>query len=493
MSRPGAAGSESPHDAAELWGHPRELWTLLGVTVCFNFAFYGFRAYLAPYIAQTFYTGLGPASAQRQADLLTSGLLALMYATPIVGGYVADKVLGQVRSLVLSLWLAVPALLLMALPSLFGFEVGTSLFALSAGLGIPLTVLVGRNYDPNDPRREGGYTLFYLAINLGAFLAPFVCADFIGRRFGYRWGFIAAAAAAACAAAVLQLRSRKLRAALPQGDASHGPMATVWVMAGIAALLYPLALLLSMPQVLSVVMYALMGLLVLYFVVSSVRRRDRIQSQRYIALLLLFIALVLFWALSFQGVTSLNFFARDYVRAPFDYTLFQSANPLFILIFAPLLALLWPWLGRRGQDPSTTRKFGIGLLLVALSYGLTAAAIRYAIPTGGKVAWGFLAGCYLLQTLGELALSPIGYSLVGLLAAPQEASLAMGGWFFGYALAYQLAGAIATLTTAAPGGAAAGIAAYAHVYGILFVVGLGASLVYLLAAPYLKKLMHGVH
>jgi POT family proton-dependent oligopeptide transporter len=467
---------------------------LLTVTVGLNFGFYGFRAFLAPYIAQTFYAGLGQAAAQSRADLLTSGFLALMYATPIIGGYIADKLLGEARALAISLWGGALALLVMALPSLIGFEVGVALFALAAGLGIPLTVLIGRNYADTDPRREGGYTLFYLAINFGAFIAPFICAALVGRRFGYRWGFVAAAAGMAFAAAVFQLRFRGVRAILPRGGAKGSARSTLWVIAAIALLTYPTAVLLSYPDVLSTAMYVLMGLMVLYFIASCVRRRDHVQTQRYLALLLLFIALVLFWAFSFQGVTSLNFFARDYVDAPFDYTLFQSANPLYILILAVPLALLWPWLSRRGKDPSTPRKFGIGLLLVAASYGLMAAGIRFAIGADGKVGWELLAGCYLLQTLGELALSPIGYSLVGLLAAPDEASLAMGGWFFGYALSYQLAGSIATLTTGAAGGTGAqsAISAYGHVYGQLFVIGIAVSLVYLLAAPRVARLMHGV-
>jgi proton-dependent oligopeptide transporter, POT family len=193
-------------------------------------------------------------------------------------------------------------------------------------------------------------------------------------------------------------------------------------------------------------------------------------------------------------VTSRSFFARDHVRAPFDYTLFQSANPLYILLFAPLLALLWPWLRRRDRDPSTPRKFGIGLLLVSLSYGLMAAGIRYGIGAQGKVSWLVLAGCYLLQTLGELALSPIGYALVGLLAAPEESSLAMGGWFFGSALAYQLAGWIAARTTQVPAGASvAGMGGYEQVYWQLFVLGLAVSALYLLTAPRIRRLMHGVH
>ena len=363
---------------SELWGHPRLLWMLLTVTVGLNFGFYGFRAYLAPYIAQTFYAGLGQAAAQSRADLITSGFLALMYATPIIGGYLADKLLGEARALAISLWLDALALLVMALPSLSGFEIGMALFALAAGLGIPLTVLIGRNYAATDPRREGGYTLFYLAINFGGFIAPFICAALIGRRFGYRWGFVAAAAGMAFAAVVLQLRFRGVRAILPPDAASGSSRSALWVIVAIAVLTYPTAVLLSYPEVLSTAMYAFMGLMVLYFVVSCVRRRKRVQTERYFALLLLLVALVLFWAFSLQGVTSLNFFARDYVDAPFDYTLFQSANPLYILIFAVPLALLWPWLSRRGKDPSTPRKFGIGLLLVASSYGLMAVGIRFA-------------------------------------------------------------------------------------------------------------------
>src|SRR5215469_15174651 len=108
----------------ELWGHPRLLWMLLTVTVGLNFGFYGFRAFLAPYIAQSFYGGLGQAAAQTRADLLTSGFLALMYATPIVGGYIADKVLGEARALAISLWLTTLGLIVMSLPTLLGFQIG---------------------------------------------------------------------------------------------------------------------------------------------------------------------------------------------------------------------------------------------------------------------------------------------------------------------------------------------------------------------------------
>jgi proton-dependent oligopeptide transporter, POT family len=488
MHNTDAAVADLP-EQPRFWGHPRQLWMLLGVTVWLNFAFYGFRAFLTPYIADTFFPHLGAAAAQTQADLLASGFLALMYATPIIGGYVADKILGETRALAMSLWLCVAGLLLMTSPTLFGFELGLALFALSTGLGIPLTVLIGRNYARDDARREGGYTLYYLAINLGSFVTPFICADLVGQRFGFRWGFVAAAVGMLLGAGLFQWRKHKLDSILPEGSHLHGRMATVWVLLAILALMYPVALLLSHPTVLRTAMYVLMALLVIYFVVRCIQRGDRVQTQRYLALLLLFVAMVVFWALSLQGVTSLNFFARDHVDAPFHYTLFQSANPLFILLFAPFMAMLWPWLQKRGRDPSTPRKFGIGVLFVALSYGLLAWVIGHA--AGDHVGWLVLALCYLLQTLGELALSPIGYALVGQLAAPEEASLAMGGWFFGTALAYQLAGWIAT-QTASSGSVLQGFTDYGHVYGRLFWGGLVVAMVFLLAAPWIRRLMHGV-
>ncbi len=490
MSGDASRASEAPASGGRpLWGHPRGLWILLAVSVGLNFAFYGFRAFLAPYAADAFFAGWGKKAAIEQADLLVAGFGTLTYATAILGGWIADNVLGEVQSLRVSLWVAALALLGMAWPSREGFTLALSLFVLAAGLGIPLTVLVGRNYTSDDPRREAGYTLFYLAINLGGFIAPPVCAAWIGARYGYLWGFVAAAAGMAIAALIFELRHRHL-----PGAGDRPPLHRAWstrvILLGTLALVYPCALLLAHPDALHVAVYVLMGLMLTYFVVRSLLRGDRVQSRRYIAMLLLFVAMVLFWAWSLQGATSLNFFARDHVHAPFDYSWFQSANPLYILILAPVLALLWPWLDRRGINPSTPRKFGIGLLLVALSYGVMVYALRALVGPDGYTPWWPLALCYLLSTLGELALSPIGYAMIGKLAAPEDASLAMGGWFFGVGVSYDLSGRIAAMTTAGP--ASNSLAGYEHVFGLLLWSGIGIALVYLLAAPWIVKLMHGV-
>ncbi|MBS0432547.1 MAG: hypothetical protein JSS21_09120 [Proteobacteria bacterium] len=479
----------------EFLGHPAMLWSLLAVTVGLNFAFYGFRAFLAPYAADSFFSHLPHAQALAQANYLFAGFGALTYATAILGGWVADNVMGEVQALRLSLWLAVFALIGMTVPNREFFTLALAFFVLSAGLGIPLTVLIGRNYAKEDPKRDGGYTLFYLAINFGGFVAPFVCAAWIGATYGYHWGFLAAAAGMAFAAIVFEWKHRRMPGVQDEvrfKRAWSGPV----VLLATLLLVLPCAWLLAHPNAMNAVVYALLGLLVIDFVVSSVRRGDRVQGKRYIALLLLFIAMVMFWAMSLLSASALNFFARDHV-APlwqgrvlglsWDFTLFQSVNPLYILIFAPFVAMLWPSLDKRGINPSTPRKFGIGLLLVALGYGVLLYAVDYLrLPDGRVAAWTLLA-CYLCSTLGELALSPIGYALVGKLAAHDEASLAMGGWFFGVSVSYDLSGQIAAFTTTG------GIEAYARVFEWLLVGGVAVAAVYLLFAPWFVRLMHGVH
>ena len=478
-------------------GHPRLLWMLLFVTVWFNFAFYGFRAFLAPYLSETVFSGLPQAQALQRADLLFAGFGTLLYATPILGGWVADNVLGEVRALRLSLWLMIPPMIGMAFSRHMAFIVMLSAFVLAAGLNIPLTVLVGRNYAKNDPKRDAGYTLYYLAINFGAFIAPFVCGAWIGAHYGDRLGFLAAAAGMLLGALAFESRQRRL----PGADDTprlHGRWSMSVVLLAWLALIVPVALLMAHPDVLHVAVYLLMGALVLYFVVRSIRRGDRVQNHRYIALLLLFIALVVFWALSLLSASALNFFARDHVAALWNGTLlglgwsylsFQSANPLYILVLAPFIAMLWPWLDKRAINPSTPRKFGIGLLLVALGYGVLWWAVAHGQQPDGRIAaWPLLVN-YLFATVGELALSPIGYALIGKLAAPDETSLAMGGWFFGVGVSYDFSGQIAALTTAH---GQSGITGYEHVFAMLLIGGGAIALVYLTTAPWIVKLMHGV-
>src|SRR5574337_616817 len=162
---PQLANENSAPATSDFLGHPRMLWMLLATTAGVNFAFYGFRAFLAPYVAEAFFSALPHSEALTQANLLFAGFGALLYAAAILGGWVADNVLGEVQALRLSLWLTIIGLVCMALPGREAFLLALALYILGAGLGIPLTVLVGRNYPKDDARRDAGYTLYYLAIN----------------------------------------------------------------------------------------------------------------------------------------------------------------------------------------------------------------------------------------------------------------------------------------------------------------------------------------
>jgi POT family proton-dependent oligopeptide transporter len=231
-----------------------------------------------------------------------------------------------------------------------------------------------------------------------------------------------------------------------------------------------------------------------------------VQLHRYIAMLILFVANACFWALFEQAGSSLNFLAREHVTPMYGsmetwqaggFGIFQSLNPLYILLFAPVFAAIWPWLEKRGINPSIPRKFSFGLMQVALGFLLLVFAINNFQNAAGLVPWIFLALCYLLHTTGELCLSPIGLSMVTKLAAEKETGLAMGGWFLSIAMAQYVAGIIAAVASGGGGGhsvegAALNIAQYSATYMMLFWLGLGFGLAYLLAAPLINKLMHGV-
>lgn len=484
----------APSREQPILGHPRMLWMLVAITIGMNFGFYGFRAFLAPYAADTFFAGLPHADALAQANFLFAGFGVLTYATAIIGGWVADNVLGEVRALRIALWLQLLGIAGMAIPNLECFRLALAVYVLATGLSIPLTVLIGRNYATTDPRREAGYTLYYLAINVGGLFAPLIAGTWIGTHYGFGWGFIAAALGALAAALACEWKHRRV-----PGAGAHPRFHRRWsaavVVLCILVLLEPAALLLTHPDAMHAFVYVLFAALVVYFSVRTGRRHDRVQSQRYLALLLLFVALVAFWTLSNLSATALNFFARDYVAPLWSGTLlgvhwnylnFQSVNPLYILVFAIPVAALWPWLDRRARNPSTPRKFGIGLLLIGLGFALLWYATRHLLLPDGKVAAWTLLGYYVGATLGELALSPIGYGLVGKLAAAEENSLAMGGWFFGLSISYDLMGQVAAFTTRG------GIDAYAGVFGWLAIGGVAIAVVYLCAARGILKLMHGV-
>lgn len=487
----------------EFLGHPTALWQLFNIELWERFAYYGMRAVLAVYVATTFFGHMGD-QANAEASLVYGGYTALVYATGIAGGYVADRILGYQRSILLGAIVMAGGLFVLLIEDLNWFLIGLALIVAGNGLFKPnISTMVGKLYAEGDVRRDSGFTIFYMGINLGAFIAPFVTAAWIGTQFGLKWGFFAAGIGMILSTLCLEWAKKSLGhvGLPPEGKEGWGSFFAVFVgTLVLAAICY---FLLSASTVLGFILVGIMVALCIYFVVSGIRL-GTVQLQRYMAMLLLFLANACFWALFEQAGSSLNFFAREFSTPMFGgqeswqaggFGIFQSLNPLYILIFAPVFAAMWPRLEKLGLNPSIPRKFALGLIQVALGFYVLVWAISNAQNPAGLVPWVFLALCYLLHTTGELCLSPIGLSMVTKLADEKETGLAMGGWFLSIAMAQYVAGIIAAIASGGGGHGAeavSGITQYQDTYMQLFWLGLAFGIVYLLAAPLINKLMHGV-
>ena len=491
----------------EFLGHPRVLWQLSNIEMWERFAFYGMRALLAVYVATTFFSHMGD-NANAEASLVYGGYTALVYATGIIGGYVADHVLGYQRSILLGAIIMAAGLFVLLIEDLNWFLVGLALIVAGNGLFKPnISTMIGKLYAPGDVRRDSGFTIFYMGINLGAFIAPFITAAWIGATWGLKYGFLAAGIGMILSTLFLEVAKKSLGHIGRPQEGKEGWGRFFAVGAGAIVMAGVVFFLLSESTILGYLLVGIMIALTVYFVMAGIRSGDKVQLHRYIAMLILFVANACFWALFEQAGSSMNFFAREFVTPMFGsmetwqaggFGIFQSLNPLYILLFAPLFAAVWPWLEKRNLNPSIPRKFALGLIQVALGFYLLVFSINNFQNAAGLLPWIFMALVYLLHTTGELCLSPIGLSMVTKLAAEKETGMAMGGWFLSIAMAQYVAGLFAAIASGGGGGhgaaaaLGAGIGQYAETYMLLFWIGLGFGIAYLLVAPLINRLMHGV-
>jgi proton-dependent oligopeptide transporter, POT family len=489
-SAPSNAGFNPP-PPGEVLGHPRQLWMLFGSEFWERFCYYGMRALLAVYVAATFFSHLPAGDAKAQASLTYGGYTALVYATGILGGMVADRYLGYQRSIILGgIFMAIGCFMLMV-PDLKWFLLGLSVIVAGNGLFKPnISTMVGKLYAPSDARRDSGFTIFYMGINAGAFFAPLICATWIGATYGARYGFMTAGIGMILAVVVFHLKTDILGHIGKPAPQHAGAKPIINVTLGLLAVVAISYFLLSKSDLLGGLLLGLFALLAVYLI-SSGFKESHAQGQKYIAMFLLFAANILFWALFEQAGASLNFLAQDFVAAPFHFSLFQSANPLFIILLAPLFAMLWPKLEAMNMNPSTPRKFAIALVGMALGFAVIVFAIKN-LAEGAKIHWLWLAGLYLIHTMAELCLSPIGLSMVTKLAAPQNVGLSMGGWFLATAVANYLAGRISAIASGGSHEQAAGLAQYSATFTWLIYAGLIVGAVYFVFGGLINKLMHGV-
>jgi len=509
-------------DDRRFLGHPRGLGLLFLVEMWERFSYYGMRALLVLYLVNAM--RWDPA----RASLLYGAYTGSVYLTPVFGGWLADRILGTRRSLVIGgLIIALGHFLLAFGPSpvaagaaspgaaaMLPFYLGLICVVIGTGFFKPnVSTMVGQLYNPGDDRRDAGFTIFYMGINTGAFIAPFIC-GWLGERVGWDYGFGAAGvgmllglllflyyrdkvipgiglppAGAAHAARAADAPVARAAEALAQPQAAdRTPNGTVHAVIGavVGALLalfgthwHP-----QLTNLLGIFMAAAAGAVIAVGILGT--RGD--ERRRMIALFIVVTFGMFFWLAFEQAGSSLTLFAdkntdRNLGSFLVPASWFQSIQPLAIILLAPVMAFLWRALARRHREPSTSLKMVAGLALVG-------AGFLFLVFAGGPADRGvlvsplFLVAAYLLHTVGELCLSPVGLSYVTKVAPARFASLMMGVWFLATAAANYLGGFLASMMHEVP--------SLRSFFMIPVVTSFGAASLMLVLVPLLKKLTASV-
>ncbi len=483
-------------------GHPKGLFVLFFAEMWERFSYYGMRALLIFYLTQHWLFS------DTKASVIYGAYTALVYITPVLGGYLADRYLGQRRAVTFGALLLTIGHGLMAFegdggqadPTINIFWAALAFIIVGSGfLKANISVIVGQLYPRTDPRRDPAYTIFYMGINVGAALGTLV-AGWLGQTYGWAWGFGAAGLGMLLGLIVFTWGQPLLmgRGEAPDPvalkSAAAGGLKLEWwlYLAGFAAVAVVWFMIQHQEMVGSLlgIAGAILVAYVLYTAVAKLPPHDR---DRIFAALFLILGSILFWALFEQAGSSLNLYTdrhvdRTMLGGEVPASIFQSINPIYIIILGPVFAWLWLWLARRGLEPSTPAKFGLALLQVGLSFLVL---VWGAKANAGLTPVIFIFLIYFFQTTGELCLSPVGLSAMNRLAPAHMASLIMGTWFFASATGNFAAGLIAA--AAGGGHGAEGVATkegtlevYANVGWIAVAVGVGVVLI----SPLIKRLMH---
>ncbi|MGS0998303.1 peptide MFS transporter [Rhodanobacter sp. UC4436_H3] len=501
MSQTGTVDVVPTPDFPPLLGHPRPLWMLFMTEFWERFAFYSVSWALALYIVAEFYHG--DSSGQAWASAIFGSYTALIYGTGIFGGWVADKLIGYQRTILLGAAVMAAGLFVLALPDRVMLLLGLALVIVGDGLFKPnISSMVGQLYGRDDPRRDRGFTLFYMGINAGALIAPlltgWMAAQFTATPLeqNYRLVFITAGVGMLLSLLWFWFGRRQLKGVGRPANGAESRWRVLWVAAGALAAVPVMYWLLSGigARGLQWVLGALF-VVVAAMLLTEAARHGRVQTRRVIAMLIIFAFNVLFWMFYYQLGTTFNFLAENLVDRrlfggwTFPVGWFQSVSPLAIIVFAPLVAAVWAWLDRRRREPSIPRKFGLGLVFNALGFLVLVYALGQLLGTDGLIPFWPLVLCYVMQTLGELCLSPIGLSMVTKLAPPKLVGFAMGGWFLSLAVGGNLSGLFASRITGTHGlTASAALDGFTFSFWLL----LGAGVLLLAIAPLVNRLMHGV-
>jgi POT family proton-dependent oligopeptide transporter len=474
----------------EVLGHPKGLYMLFFAEMWERFSYYGMRALLIFYLTKHWLFDDG------KSNLIYGAYTSLVYITPVLGGYLADRYLGQRRAVLFGAILLACGHFLMAVegtggmndPTINVFWMALSFIIVGSGfLKANISVMVGQLYGIQDVRRDGAYTIFYMGINVGAAIGT-ILAGYLGETYGWRYGFGAAGVGMLLGLGVFILGRSALRGA---GEAPK-PLAknTEWTLYGVG--LAAVAVIWALIQYQDVIQTLLIisGIMLLGYVLWQAFKLDKEPRERIFAILFLIALNPVFWGLFEQAGGSINLYTDRYVdRAGVPASLFQSINPIYIILLAPLFSMLWVALGRRGLEPSAPAKFGLALLQVGAGFLVFVwGAEAFGVGPEAKTAVLFVFLLYLLHTTGELCLSPVGLSAMNRLAPAYMASLIMGAWFYMTAVGNFVAGKIGEATGGHDGEMTK--EATLSIYNTIGWWTIGIGVVVLALSPFVKRWMH---
>jgi len=453
-----------------------------------RFSYYGMRALLILFMTATAQKG-GLAFPTSKAGAIYGLYTSAIYLLSVPGGWIADRITGQRRAVLWGGILIACGHFSMAVPGLGTFYPGLMLIALGTGLLKPnISTMVGALYPEDDVRRDAGFSIFYMGINIGAMVSPLVC-GYLGENINWHYGFGAAGVGMTVGLIQYVAGAKYLGAAGIDKKGSSADVRLFW--RGVAVLVVILVLTAAMSftaeQISDAFGTILIAVVVLFFVwLLMAKGYSAIERRHFWAILVLFIAASLFWSAFEQAGSTLNLFAERNTNlhvwdfrlwGPFNASYLQALNSIFIIALAPVFA--WLWVALRRNEPSTTAKFSVGLIFVGLGF-----AILIPVAGGTAVSPWWLTATYFLHTIGELCLSPVGLSAMTKLAPARIAGLMMGVWFLSISVGDYIGGRLASVYETFPLPALFGIVA-----GFCIVVGL---LLVLILRP-MKRLMGDVH
>ncbi len=506
-----AAGSQ----AREFLGHPIGLPILFLTEMWERFSFYGMRGLLILYLTSHF------KFSSSQASLIYAGYFALVYVLPILGGYFADRYLGSRKAVVyggillvlghLSLAFEGPTAASAAERSDFYVNVFyLSLALIITGVGFlkaNISTIVGSLYGEKDPRRDGGFTLFYMGINTGSFLA-FLIVGYVGQTYGWNWGFGLAGIGMLIGLVTFLWGQQFLegRADPPNPDdlkvKVFGPITKEG-----AVYLTGVAMVIAMWV--AMVYHELLGgivngvgvVMLLILIGYALFKCTPVERDRLLVACFLFVSMIVFWALFEQQGASLTLLADQQFSLDMGFITLLPAqmqvfNPLFIILFAPVLAWLWVRLSKMGIEPNTIAKFGISLLIMGIGFLLFSYGLGADEGSNKSVWW--LVMIYFFLTMSELCLSPVGLSMVTKLSPQRIVGLTMGCFFLFIAMGNWFAGFISSLVGASEHGggadsAAISVPATIELFTNIAIASLVLGVILVILSRPLKARMHGVH